>query len=245
MSSLDNFLASNSSCNSTSKIIRSNPIIGFFDSGIGGMSILNAFVKIRPDAKLYYVADWLYCPYGNQSSDVIIERSECITERLINLGCKIIVVACNTATALAIDNLRAKYQDICFVGMEPAVKPAALATKTNVVGVLATRNTFKGRLFRETSSKYAQKVRIITVVGEGLVEIVESGKFDSTEAEEAIRKIVLPLVDEGADQLVLGCTHYPFLKKTIEKIVGDRVSIIDPSDAVAMQIERMVSKIYA
>lgn len=216
--------------------------VGFFDSGIGGLSVASAFQQICPQAEIYYIADWTYCPYGNKPIDVIQERAKVNTIALLEKGCKTIVVACNTATAAAIDMLRHDFPNVSFVGMEPAIKPAALKTNTGVVAVLATQGTFKGRLFNETCAKHASNIKVLEAIGEGFVELVEQGKQDSEEAYECVARVVQPLLDKGADCLVLGCTHYPFLKKTIQKVAGDGVVIIDPSEAVAQQILRIITK---
>lgn len=216
--------------------------VGFFDSGIGGLSVASAFQQLCPETEIYYIADWTYCPYGNKPIPLIQERARINTVALMEQGCETIVVACNTATAAAIDLLRKEFPNIGFVGMEPAIKPAALKTTTGVVGVLATQGTFNGRLFHETCAKYASEINVLEAIGDGFVELVEQGKQDSEEAYECVARVVQPLLDKGADCLVLGCTHYPFLKKTIQKVAGDDVVIIDPSEAVAQQILRIITK---
>lgn len=209
------------------------PVVGFFDSGIGGISIVREFRKLRPDVDILYVADWDYCPYGDKTGDVILERAHHITRRLLANGARLIVVACNTATAVAIDSLRATFPDVPFVGMEPAVKPAALRSATGVVGILATPGTFQGRLFKETSARFAHNTRIETAVGRGFVELVESGDFDSDHARAVVAESLAPLLEKGADHIVLGCTHYPFLKPIIAAVAGLNVTLVDPSEAVA------------
>lgn len=216
--------------------------VGFFDSGIGGLSVASAFQQLCPETEIYYIADWTYCPYGNKPIPLIQERARINTVALMEQGCDTIVVACNTATAAAIDLLRKEFPNIGFVGMEPAIKPAALKTTTGVVGVLATQGTFNGRLFHETCAKYASEINVLEAIGDGFVELVEQGKQDSEEAYECVARVVQPLLDKGADCLVLGCTHYPFLKKTIQKVAGEGVVIIDPSEAVAQQILRIITK---
>lgn len=216
--------------------------VGFFDSGIGGLSVASAFQKLCPEAEIFYIADWTYCPYGDKPVELIQERARTNTLALLEQGCTTIVVACNTATSAAIDMLRKEFSDVGFVGMEPAIKPAALKTSTGVVGVLATKGTFKGRLFHETCAKHASGIEVLEAIGEGFVELVEQGKQDTEEARKCIKRVVQPLLDKGADCLVLGCTHYPFLKKTIQKVAGDGVVIIDPSEAVAQQILRIITK---
>ena len=208
--------------------------VGFFDSGIGGVSIVHEFVRLRPTADVFYVADWTYCPYGEKPEAVVRARAHTITERLLAQGCQLIVVACNTATAVAIDSLREMY-DVPFVGIEPAVKPAALHSRSGVVGILATPNTFGGRLYKETSTRFAGNVRIVTAVGEGFVELVEAGEWNSEKVERAVARVVVPLLKQGIDHLVLGSTHYPFLKAVIHRIVGSEVVIVDPSHAVALR----------
>ncbi|MBO7223819.1 MAG: glutamate racemase [Kiritimatiellae bacterium] len=214
--------------------------VGFFDSGIGGLSVVQAFQRQCPEAEIFYIADWTYCPYGDKPIELVQERARANTKALLEQGCTTIVVACNTATAAAIDMLRAEFPEISFVGMEPAIKPAALKTKSGVVGVLATQGTFKGRLFHETCAKHASKIEVLEAIGDGFVELVEQGKKDTKEARDCVERVVKPLLDRGADCLVLGCTHYPFLKKVIQEVAGPSVLIIDPSEAVAQQILRLI-----
>lgn len=215
--------------------------VGFFDSGVGGVSVVREFVRLRPAAEVFYVADWTYCPYGEKPETVLRSRAHLITERLLAQGCQLIVVACNTATAVAIDSLRATY-DVPFVGLEPAVKPAALHTKTGVIGILATPNTFKGRLYKETSARFAGNVRILPAAGKGFVELVEAGEFDSEKAERVVTHVLAPLLEQGIDQLVLGCTHYPFLKAVIARVAGSGVTIVDPSHAVALRVVSLLEQ---
>lgn len=214
-----------------------NPI-GIFDSGAGGLTVLSELIKNMPNEHYIYFADSANCPYGSKPAEEIVGLSEKITQFLISKGCKVIVVACNTATAAAIDYLRGSYS-IPFIGMEPAVKPASQNTKTKSIGVLATAGTFKGRLYIETSQKYASDVNVCYQVGEGLVELVESGKADSPEAEQLLHKYIDPMVDCNIDHLVLGCTHYPFLKPVLERMLPTHVIIMDPAPAVALQTKRV------
>lgn len=218
-----------------------NMPIGVFDSGAGGLSVMAELVKLLPNESIIYFADSANCPYGPKSPDKIIELSDCITRFLIDKGCKIIVVACNTATAAAIDHLRETF-NIPFIGMEPAIKPASLNTKTKSIGVLATAGTFKGRLYIETSKKYASDVNVCYQVGEGLVELVESGKAQSSEAEVLLRKYLEPMLDCNIDHLVLGCTHYPFLKPVLEKVLPSGIEVIDPAPAVARQTKKILQE---
>ena len=215
-------------------------MVGFFDSGVGGRCVLDAFRRLRPDEPTVYVADSENCPYGNKPPDEIVRLSKRITADLIGRGCEVVVVACNTATAAAIDELRSEWPDVPFVGMEPAVKPAALGSKSGVVGVLATRGTFNGRLYRETSSKVADAVRIIECVADEFVDLVERGVVSGVEAEDAVRRRIEPLIAAGADRIVLGCTHFPHLKHLMENVADGRAEIVDPSDAVARRIAEVL-----
>ena len=208
-------------------------MIGVFDSGSGGMSVYRELVKLLPDSRYVYYADNAHCPYGEKTAAYIRRRAKAITRCLLEKGCGIIVVACNTATAAAIRYLRETFPDVPFIGMEPAVKPAALGTATGVVGVLATAGTLKGSKYLDTKGKYEDAVRIEEHVGEGFVELVEAGDFDSPHAEAVVRASLRPLLDAGADTLVLGCTHYPFLQGLVQRIAGPGVRVIDPAPAVA------------
>ena len=181
--------------------------IGIFDSGSGGLSVYREIVKLLPYERYVYFADNAHCPYGEKSAEYIRDRSRAITEILLGLGADIIVVACNTATAAAIATLREEYPDVTFVGMEPAVKPAALGTKTGVIGVLATAGTLKGSKYLKTKGRFEDDVRIVEHVGEGFVELVENGILDGPEAYETVKTSLQPLLDAGADRIVLGCTH--------------------------------------
>ena len=210
-------------------------MIGIFDSGSGGMSVYREIVKLLPGGNYVYFADNAHCPSGEKTPEYIQDRSRFITETLLSKGCKIIVVACNTATAAAIKTLRKEFPEVPFIGMEPAVKPAVLGTKTGVIGVLATAGTLKGSKYLTTRGLYEDNVKIVEHVGEGFVELVEAGELIGPRAETIVRRSVTPLLKAGADILVLGCTHYPFLSETIGKIAGPSVRIIDPAPAVARQ----------
>lgn len=214
---------------------------GFFDSGFGGLCILEAFMRECPGEPFVYIADNANCPYGNKSRAEIETIAGQIAEELIDRHqCRLIVVACNTATAQAIDFLRNKYPQVPFVGLEPAIKPAAQATKTGVVGVLATRGTFGGRLYRETSRKFAAGVTVLQRMADDWVELVERGVVDGPEAEASVRAAVEPLLAAGADQLVLGCTHFPHLRPLIERVANGRAAVIDSCQAVARQARRLL-----
>lgn len=218
-----------------------NAPIGIFDSGMGGLSVWREIVRALPGESLIYYGDGANCPYGGKSEAEIIRLSEAIVQFFIAKGVKLIVAACNTATAAAIDHLRAKYPKIPFVGMEPAVKVAAENSKTGVIAILATATTLDGRHFRETSKRYADRVTILPAVGERFVEWVESGREDTPEAEIAVRKTLEPLLTKNIDHIVLGCTHYPFLLKTMEKIVGGSgVTLLDPAPAVARRVKELL-----
>lgn len=215
-------------------------MIGIFDSGVGGLSVLKEVRKLLPEERYVYFSDNIHCPYGEKSREYIIDRARHITDYLLEQGSDIIVVACNTATAAAIKTLRAEYQ-VSFIGMEPAVKPAAAVTKTGVVGVLATAGTLKADKYRDTKGRHAEDVTIVEHIGQGFVELVESGRTSGPEAESTIMESLEPLLDAGADTIVLGCTHYPFLAETIAKVASQltperQVTIIDPAPAVARHL---------
>lgn len=215
-------------------------MIGIFDSGVGGLSVFREIRKLLPEERYIYYSDNAHCPYGEKSREYIIDRAREITRLLLSEGADIIVVACNTATAAAIATLREEFQ-IRFIGMEPAVKPAAMSTKTGVVGVLATAGTLKADKYLNTREKWAEGVKIAEHVGQGFVELVEKGCTSGPEAEGVVTESLKPLLDEGADRIVLGCTHYPFLSETISKtaaiIAPERdIKVIDPAPAVAKHL---------
>lgn len=220
-------------------------MVGFFDSGIGGRCILDAFKRLCPDEPTIYVADTANCPYGNKPPEAIVRLAKGIAGDLIRRDCEVVVVACNTATAAAIDALRTTWPNVPFVGMEPAVKPAALGSQTGVVGVLATRGTFNGRLYRTTSAHVPGNVKIIECVADEFVGLVERGETDGPEAQAAVRARLEPLLAAGADRIVLGCTHFPHLKPLMERIAADRAEIIDPSEAVARRIRDVLQEVRA
>ncbi len=215
----------------SAKTMNNNPI-GIFDSGVGGLTVWKELKENLPNENIIYLADSKNCPYGEKSQDEIIQLSITNTEFLLKQNCKAIVVACNTATAAAIDTLRNQYS-IPFIGMEPAIKPAAINTNTGRIGVLATKGTFEGRLFKETSQKFANHVSKIVQIGEGLVELVESGERHSDQAFYLLKKYINPMIDAGVDQIVLGCTHYPFFSSQIKKIIPSYIKLVDPASAIA------------
>ncbi|MCF6348591.1 MAG: glutamate racemase [Flavobacteriaceae bacterium] len=208
--------------------------IGIFDSGIGGISIWKEIITLLPNENTIYLADSKNAPYGQKSKEEIIEFSVKNTELLLERNCKLIVIACNTATTNTIKYLRANY-NIPFIGIEPAIKPAALQTKTNAIGILATKGTLSSELFNSTSQKFSEGINIIEQIGEGLVPLIESGNIDSVEMDNLLRKYLNPMLEKNIDYLVLGCSHYPFLIPKIRKIVGNKITIIDSGEAVAKQ----------
>ncbi|MCV6631760.1 MAG: glutamate racemase [Flavobacteriaceae bacterium] len=213
--------------------------IGFFDSGVGGTSIWKEAQEILPNEHTIYLADSKHAPYGFHSKDRIVALCEKNVEFLLEQNCKTIVVACNTATTNAISHLRAKYK-LPFVGIEPAIKPAALQSKTKNVGVLATKGTLTSALFHKTFKTYGEGIRLIERVGEGLVPLVENGKIDTAEVRSLLEAYLLPMLQQKIDHLVLGCTHYPYLIDVIRQILPDEVQIIDSGMAVAKQLKNVL-----
>ncbi len=222
---------------------KSNPQqpIGIFDSGIGGTSIWKEINNLLPNEETIYLSDSKNAPYGQKSKDAIIELSIKNTEFLLNKNCKTIVVACNTATTNAIKYLRKNY-DIPFIGIEPAIKPASLKTKTNCIGILATKGTLNSELFEKTSSNIDATIKIIEQVGEGLVELIEDGNIDSVKMTTLLKSYLQPMMLQKMDCLVLGCTHYPYLISKIKDILGKNVNIIDSGEAVAKQTKAILEK---
>ncbi|WP_428740635.1 glutamate racemase [Tenacibaculum sp.] len=213
--------------------------IGIFDSGIGGTSIWKEIHRLLPNENTIYLSDSKNAPYGQKSTQEIIDLSIKNTEFLIDKGVKIIVVACNTATTNAIQQLRAKY-DIPFIGIEPAIKPASLKTKTGTVGILATKGTLNSTLFEKTTSNLSDEITIIEQVGEGLVELIENGKMYSDEMTSLLKKYINPMLEKKCDYIVLGCTHYPYLLPQIQEITGNSIEIIDSGEAVARQVKNIL-----
>lgn len=236
--------------------------IGVFDSGEGGLSVLKEITRLLPEAEYVYYSDNAHCPYGEKSPEYIQDRARAISERLLKEGADVIVVACNTATAAAISVLRSEYSDassqevrdrvqkltggrhdhICFIGMEPAVKPAALGTRTGVVGVLATAGTLKGSKYLKTKESVDDQVNVFEHVGRGFVELVEEGRLSDSEAEDVVKASLGPLLSAGADIIVLGCTHYPFLLPVLQKVAGPDIRFIDPAPAVARQLVHVLER---
>lgn len=208
--------------------------IGLFDSGVGGTSIWKELHEYLPMESTLYLADSKNAPYGVKSQEEIVRLSEKNTEILLEKACKLIVVACNTATTNAIAHLRAKYP-VPFIGIEPAIKPASLNSKTKSIGILATKGTLSSSLFLETSSLYSKGIKVTEQEGTGLVELIESGRIHSNETHELLAKYLKPMIDQNIDYLVLGCSHYPYLIPIIQKILPEKIQIIDSGLAVARQ----------
>ncbi|MCW5853068.1 MAG: glutamate racemase [Anaerolineae bacterium] len=215
--------------------------IGVFDSGVGGLSVLRALVAELPGEDFVYVADSAHCPYGPRPVHDIQRLSHAMTDFLIAQGAKLIVVACNTASAAALTYLRATFP-IPFVGMVPALKPAVGCTRTGHVGVLATAGTFQGELFADVVARFGQGVRVHVQVGHGLVELVEAGEVEGPRAEAAVERCLRPLLEADVDTLVLGCTHYPFLTPTLERVSQGRLTVVEPSAAIAAQTRRVLAE---
>jgi glutamate racemase len=215
--------------------------IGIFDSGIGGTSIWKEIHQLLPNENTIYLADSKNAPYGQKSENKILELSIKNTEFLLNKSCKLIVVACNTATTNAIEYLREHYP-VPFIGIEPAIKPAAINTKTKNIGILATKGTLNSRLFATTINNINQEVAIIEQVGEGLVELIENGQLVSTKMTQLLTKHLQKLLKHNIDYLVLGCTHYPYLIPQIQEIIGTDISIIDSGLAVAKQTKKVLEE---
>lgn len=214
--------------------------IGLFDSGVGGTSIWNEIHNLLPNENTIYLADSKNAPYGQKSKEEIIDLSFKNTEFLLNQNCKIIVVACNTATTNAIKELRSKY-DVPFIGIEPAIKPAALQSKTQTIGILATKGTLNSELFHKSVANH-RDVKIIEQIGHGLVQLIENGDMDSAEMEELLKSYLIPMVEKNIDYLVLGCSHYPYLIPQIKKIIPPQIKIIDSGEAVAKQTMKILEQ---
>lgn len=216
-----------------------NPI-GLFDSGIGGTSIWKEIHILLPNESTIYLADSINAPYGEKTKEEIIHLSCKNTEFLLNQNCKMIVVACNTATTNAIKELRHKY-DIPFIGIEPAIKPAATNSQTQKIGILATKGTLNSELFYKNVEKF-QDIKIIEQIGFGLVELIENGKINSDEMKNLLKKYLKPMIDQDIDYLVLGCSHYPYLIPQIKKIIPKNIQIIDSGEAVARQTKNILNE---
>lgn len=215
--------------------------IGVFDSGIGGLTVANAILSQLPRESIIYYADTAHIPYGRKSLDDIRQYSLEITEFLLKQNCKSIVVACNTASAAALSFLRERFPEFIIVGMEPAVKPAAESTRSGVVGVLATAGTFKSDRYAQLMERFASGIRVLQNPCTGLVEQIEAGQTDNLETAQLLHTILDPMLQAGADTFVLGCTHYPFVRPLISRLLPENAVIIDPAPAVARQLDRRLS----
>ncbi len=216
--------------------------IGIYDSGVGGLSILAALKALLPAEQFYYVADSYHCPYGDRSATEIQGLALGVAHHMVDAGCKLIVVACNTISATSLPILRRRLPDIPIVGMVPAVKPAIEITRAGVVGVLATQATVRGALYLEALQQYGGDTKVISQPCPGLVELIEAGKLDCEETVALISHCLTPIIKAGADVIVLGCSHYPFVRPLIERLAGPLVRIIEPSDAIALQTRRVLER---
>lgn len=216
--------------------------IGMFDSGVGGLSVLAEVRTQLPDESVIYVADQRWAPYGDRTLEAVRSRVVQLAGQLMDAGAKVVVVACHSASSAALHHLREIYPMVPFVGMEPAVKPAVVESRSGVIGVIATTATFQGELFDSVVGRHANGTRVLTGAVPGLTELVEDGLTEADETRELLVRVLAPMVAEGMDTLVLGCTHYAFLAGLIAAIVGDEVSIIDPAPAVARQVGRVLDR---
>jgi glutamate racemase len=214
--------------------------LGAFDSGVGGLSVLLEIRRLLPAEDLIYLADSAHCPYGVKPVEDIRKRSLEVTDFLVSLGVKSVIVACNSACVAGLDQLRAKYRQLPIIGVEPAIKPAHDLTRNGKIGVLATKLTLNGERFSILVERYATGIEVYTQPAPGLVEIVESGAIQTPETEKLLSEYLQPLLAKGIDTLVLGCTHYPFLRPLAQKICGPGVTILDTGLAVAKQTERVL-----
>ena len=221
----------------------SENLVGIFDSGIGGLSVLREIHNMLPFQPLYYIADQAHVPYGKRQMSEIRDFSFAITDFLAAMGSQVIIVACNTASAAALKELRKEYPQLTFVGMEPAVKPATQKTHNGIVGVLATPATFQGKLYHTLVEKFARDVKILTHTCPGLVEAIESGGIATQSTRLILQRSLIPMIEKGADTIVLGCTHFPFVVPMIKNIVGPDVTVIDPSPAIAKRVSFLLSEL--
>lgn len=219
----------------------SNPI-GVLDSGVGGLTVWRELVKMLPCENTIYFADSINCPYGSKPIDKIRELTFNIVKFLLSKNCKLILIACNSISASIINELRKEYHDIPFVGIEPAIKVAAQLTKTNNIGVLATEATVSGELYNNTKKVIREEVNIHVKIGHQLVEAVESAEIETATTKDLLQKYIQLFIDNEVDNVVLGCTHYPFLIDSMRKISGEKINYIDPAEAVVNQVERMLNK---
>ena len=214
--------------------------IGLFDSGVGGLSIVDQVRRLLPSERLLYLADQAHVPYGPRPLAEVRRFSEAITQFLLDQGAKVIVVACNTASAAALGHLRATFDQVPFVGLEPAVKPAASLTETGHIGVLATPATFEGELFASVVARFAQGVQVHQRVAPGLVERIEAGDIGGAETRALLHQAVSPLLEFPIDTIVLGCTHYPFIVPLLREMISDEVRVVDPAPAIARRTQQVL-----
>ena len=224
--------------------LSNNAPIGVFDSGLGGLTVWREVRRALPAESLVYLGDGKNCPYGSRPRPQVERLADEAVASLVAEGCKLVVVACNTATAAAIDFLREKYAPMPIVGMEPAVKPACLATRSGVVGVLATERSLDGELFRRTAARYGDGVDLVTAPGRGFVELVENDLEATPQAEATVRAAVAEMLEHGADQIVLGCTHYPFLRRQIGRVFPN-VPVFDGREGTVRQLARLLEARHA
>jgi len=210
--------------------------VGLFDSGVGGLTVWRELVRLLPNERYVYFADSQNAPYGERPTDEIIELARTNTQFLIEAGAKLVVVACNTATTQAIQYLRKEFP-LPFIGIEPAFKPAAQQSKQKKVGILATRGTLNSTLFTQTYEKFGQDIATTIQVGKGLVELIEANRIESAEMDKLLREYLSPMIRDGVDHIVLGCTHYPFLREQIQALTPKHVEIVDASKPVALQAQ--------
>jgi len=215
-------------------MIQPSQPIGIFDSGIGGTSIFKEVHALLPHENIIYLADSKNAPYGHKSKDEIIQLCIKNTELLLELNCKLIVVACNTATTNAIDYLRTRYKTP-FIGIEPAIKPAALNSESKAIGILATKGTLSSELFHKTSGLFTKDIEVIEVIGTGLVEAIEAGLQQAESTKQLLKKLIQPMLSKNIDHLVLGCSHYPYLIPILKELLPKNIVIIDSGEAVARQ----------
>ena len=224
------------------KAFTSKNLVGIFDSGLGGLSVLREIHNLLPSQPLFYIGDQSHVPYGKRQLNEIRKFSVAITQYLLDRGAKLIVVACNTASAAALQDLRGIFPDTPFVGMEPAVKPASRQTHNGIVGVLATPATFQGKLYNTLVERFAKNVTILKSTLPGLVEKIEQGNLNSPETRQILEEAIKPMVAQGADTLVLGCTHFPFVLPLIREIAGPHINVIDPAPAIARRTKSLLQE---
>ncbi len=221
---------------------RMHPVIGVFDSGVGGLSILREIHRLLPAYPTLFFADQVHLPYGPRPHAELLEFSDGIARWMQSCGVQVIVIACHSASAAALYDLRARYPQLPFIGIEPAVKPAAEKTRSGVIGVLSTQATADGDLYRRTVARYAADVRVLTRVSPDLVTLVERGDWNTLAGMDIIRAHIDPLVTAGADQIALACTHFPFLIDALREAAGESVTFVDPSLGVARQVGRVLER---